>query len=74
MPIRQLTAVVHREDDLWVALCPEVDVASQGATVEEAKRNLQEAVEMFFESASPEETADRLHTETFFSPLEVRVG
>jgi len=47
----QLTAVIHREDDMYVSLCPELDVASQGKSVEEALRNLGEAVELFLETA-----------------------
>lgn len=50
-----LTAIVEREGDLFVALCPELDVASQGATVEEATANLGEAVELFLECAEPSE-------------------
>jgi predicted RNase H-like HicB family nuclease len=53
------TAILTREDGGFVALCPEVDVASQGATVEEAKANLKEAVELFFECASGEEVRQR---------------
>lgn len=56
--IRQLTAVVQREDDVYVALCPEL--ASQGETVESAKKNLVEALELFFESADPSEISRRL--------------
>ena len=56
------------------ALCPELDVASQGSSVEEAKLNLREAVELFLESASPAEVEERLHAETYLSPLEVDVG
>ncbi len=52
---RQLTAIIEREGDGFVSLCPEVDVASQGDTVDEARRNLREALELFFETASPEE-------------------
>jgi len=55
------TAVVEREGDGYVALCPELDAASQGDTVEEARANLREAVELFLETASPEEVAERLH-------------
>lgn len=69
-----LTAVLIREDDGFVALCPEVDVASQGDTVEEAKRNLRETVELFFECASPQEIEDRLSSEAFVSSLEVNVA
>ncbi len=69
-----LTAIVQREDDGWVALCPELDVASQGDSVEQAKRNLREAVELFPESASKTEIGQRLHNESYTSSLEVEVG
>ncbi len=62
MATRQVTAVIEREGDGYVALCPELDIASQGDTIEEARRNLAEAVE-FFETASPDEVRERLHTE-----------
>jgi predicted RNase H-like HicB family nuclease len=52
---RQLTAIIEREGDGYVALCPEFDIASQGITIEEARANLREALELFFEAASPEE-------------------
>jgi predicted RNase H-like HicB family nuclease len=69
----QLTAVIERESDGYVALCPEIDVASQGATVDEARANLREAVELFFESASDNEIARRLPAEVRVEPLEVTV-
>jgi len=72
--IRKLTAIIERENDGYVALCPELDVASQGATVEEARANLTEAVELFLESADPSEVAGRLHSEVFITRLEVAVG
>ena len=71
---RSLTAILIREEDGFVALCPEVDVASQGDTVEAAKANLREAVELFFECASPEEVEARLSSESFVSSLEVQVA
>ncbi len=74
MTVRRMTAIVQREDDGWVALCPEVDVASQGDTIEEARANLQEAVELFLETADAKEIAQRLHVETYTSSLEVNVG
>jgi predicted RNase H-like HicB family nuclease len=46
MTTNTFTAVIHKEDDLYVALCPEVNTASQGATVEEAVVNLKEATEL----------------------------
>lgn len=55
----QLTAVIEREEDGYVATCPELDVVSQGDTVEEARSNLLKAVEGFFEAASPSDPAAR---------------
>ena len=43
------TAVVHKEDDLYVAECPEIGTASQGETIEEAVDNLREATELYLE-------------------------
>lgn len=71
---RQLTAIIEREDDTYVALCPELDIASQGDTVETARTNLIEALELFFESADPTEIARRLHSEVFITRVEVAVG
>ena len=72
--VRQLTAIIEKEDDGYVALCPEVDVASQGDTVGEARDNLKEALELFFEMASPEEINSRLHEEVYVTHVEVEVG
>jgi predicted RNase H-like HicB family nuclease len=74
MPIRRLTALIEREGDGFVSLCPEVDVASQGDTIEEARANLQEALELFFQSASETEITERLHGEVYVTTLEVAVG
>ena len=57
-----------------MALCPELDVASQGTTVEEATANLKEAVELFLESASPEEIKQRQHTDVFVTRFEAAHG
>ena len=56
---KQFTTIIHKEDDLYVSLCPELDIASQGLNIEEAKDNLKEAVELFFECASAEEISQR---------------
>ena len=69
-----LTAVIEREGDGYVALCPELDVASQGDTVEGARANLTEAVELFFETASPAEIAERLSGEVYVTSLDIAVG
>ena len=71
---RQLTAIVEREGDGYVALCPEVDVASQGDSVAEARDNLEEALTLFFKTASSEETDRRLHNEVYVTRIEVPVG
>ena len=71
---RQLTAIIEKEGEGYVALCPEVDVASQGDTVDEARRNLQEALELFFQTASPEEVKERLHDEVYVTQVEVALG
>ncbi len=49
MAARTFTAVIHREDDLYVAECPEVGTVSQGHTIEEAVANLKEATELYLE-------------------------
>ena len=72
--LQQFTAVIEREGDGYVALCPELDIASQGNTVEEAKRNLVEAIELFLDTADPSEIQSRLHTEVFVTRVEVAVG
>ena len=61
----KLTALIEREGDGYVSLCPELDVASQGKTIEEARDNLREALELFLESASPDEIKQRLRSEVF---------
>jgi predicted RNase H-like HicB family nuclease len=72
--LKQFTAIIEREEDGYVALCPELDIASQGNTIEEARSNLVEALELFFETADPSEVQERLHTEVFVTRLEVSVG
>lgn len=70
----QFTAIIQREDDGYVALCPELDIASQGESIEQARYNLIEALELFFEVADPSEIQNRLHTEVFVTQLEVAIG
>jgi len=63
MATRSFTMFLQREDGAWSALCPELDVASQGDTADEAKAHLREAVELFLESASAEEIQTRLNAQ-----------
>jgi predicted RNase H-like HicB family nuclease len=72
--MRHLTAIIERDEVQYVALCPQLDIASQGETVEKARTNLIEALELFFESASPTEIKSRLSGEVFVTQVEVRVG
>jgi predicted RNase H-like HicB family nuclease len=71
---QRFTAIIEREDDTYVALCPELDVASQGESVSEARSNLREAIELFLESASPGEIQSRLHDEIYITQMEVAIG
>ncbi len=72
--LRSLTAVIEREGDGYVAICPEFDIASQGDTVEEARANLTEALTLFFETADASEIARRSQREVFITQVEVPVG
>ncbi len=70
----QFTAVIEKEGDGYVSLCPEFDIASQGKNVEEASANLKEAIGLFFLHASQKEIHQRLHEEVFVTRLEVPIG
>jgi predicted RNase H-like HicB family nuclease len=74
MTRQRLTAVIEKEDGGYMSLCPELDIASQGTTVEEARANLSEAVSLFYESAAPSEITSRLHGEIFVTTFEVAIG
>ncbi len=74
MSSKHLTAIIHKEENTYISLCPELDIASQGKSIEEAKDNLKEAVELFFECASEEEVNQRYYSETYISPLEIAFG
>lgn len=69
-----MTAIIEREGNRFVALCPELDIASEGASIEEARTNLIEALALFFETASSSEVARRLRSEVFVTQGEVLVG
>jgi predicted RNase H-like HicB family nuclease len=71
---RRFTAIIQAEGTGFVSLCPELDIASQGDTIEAARDNLREALELFFECASPAEIEERLSGDVFVTHLEVGVG
>ncbi len=71
---KQLTAFIEREGDGYVSLCPELDIASQGSTIQEARENLREALELFFENASEKEITQRFREEVYVTQVEVAVG
>jgi predicted RNase H-like HicB family nuclease len=60
MAVQTFKAVIHKEDDLYVADCPEVGNVSQGLTVEEAIANLKEATELYLEEFPPEEFIENI--------------
>ena len=66
---QRLTTIIEREDDTYVALCPEFDIASQGESFGDARNNLREAIELFLESASPDEIKSRLHDEIYITQM-----
>lgn len=81
----EFTIQIRREalnsgEDVYVALCLELDIVSQGDTAEQAKVNVTDAVEAFFEVASPSETERRLpfrlrsHSDLFLTSIEVSLG
>ncbi|HEX4809885.1 MAG TPA: type II toxin-antitoxin system HicB family antitoxin [Bryobacteraceae bacterium] len=57
--LQRVTAIIERENDGFVALCPEFDVASQGDSIEEARANLVEALTLFFEAGDSTEISRR---------------
>ncbi|HLY63299.1 MAG TPA: type II toxin-antitoxin system HicB family antitoxin [Terriglobia bacterium] len=60
----KLTAIIESEGDGYVSLCPELDIASQEDSIEQARDNLREALELFFECASVHEVKERPLTAT----------
>ena len=69
--VLRLTALFTWEDDTFVALCPELDIATHGDSLEEAKDMLRDALEGFFEVAKPEEIERRLNSQPFVLPLHI---
>ena len=72
--LRNFTAIIEKEGIGYVALCPELDIVSQGDTVEESKANLHEAIELFFEHASDSEIEHRLKADIFITNMQIEVG
>jgi predicted RNase H-like HicB family nuclease len=64
------TSIVRKEGDGYVSLCPELNVASQGDTIEQATANLKVAVELFLESADPAEVKKRERREVYVTSFE----
>ena len=72
--VHRLTCVIEREDDAYVSSCPELDIASQGRSIEEARDNLIEAVQLFLETADPSEVRERMHSKVYVTGIEVAFG
>ena len=71
---RRLTVIIEREGSGYVAICPDLDVASQGDSVSEARDNIKEALELFFETATPEEINGSLRGEVYVTHVDVTVA
>jgi len=72
--MRSFTAIIERDGDQFVGLCPELDIASQGPTRDAALSNLKEAVDLFLETADAEEIARRLRSEVVVTRFEAARG
>lgn len=72
--VERVTALIEREGDGYVALCPELDIASQGDSIEEARTNLGEALTLFMETASESEIAERFRSEVYVTGLDLVIG
>jgi predicted RNase H-like HicB family nuclease len=66
--------IIEAEGDGYVSLCPELDIASQGDSIEQARDNLREALELFFECASEAEVQLRLRGDVYVTQVEVATG
>jgi predicted RNase H-like HicB family nuclease len=71
MTIPPLSAIIERGERFYIATCPELDVVSQGSTFEEAKHNIEEAVELFLEVADEHEIARRLSRNVQITKLRI---
>jgi predicted RNase H-like HicB family nuclease len=71
---KHLTVIIQAEPPGFVASCPELDIASQGDTIEQSLANLREAVELFYECASPAEIFAGEGGDIYITRLEVSVG
>ncbi len=69
----KFSAIIEKEGRWYVALCPELDVASQGRDIEHAVKNLKEAVSLYLQSASKNEIRAALGGQPFITTLEVTV-
>lgn len=65
MNMQTFTAVIHKEEDMFIADCPEVGTVSQGKTIEEAVTNLKEATELYLEEFPLEAKPERSFVTTF---------
>ncbi len=71
---KHFTAIIQQDNNIYMSFCPELDIASQGDTIQEARKNLAEAIQLFLQEASPNELKERLNSEIYISSLEISVG
>ena len=68
------SAVITKEDDMFVSFCPELDIVSQGYSVEEANNNLREAVELFIEHTSEAQIKQYIKKHVYNTQFEFAFG
>lgn len=73
-PEQLFTAIIEKEDDAFVALCPELDITSQGESIEQALANLREAVDLFLEAADSREIRARRRGPVFVTQFPAARG
>jgi predicted RNase H-like HicB family nuclease len=71
---KQLPCIIEQEGDSYVSLCPQIDIASQGNSVKEARKNLVEAIELFLEIASQKEILAKAYSEIYVTQIKVAIG
>lgn len=64
-------ATIQKDEDIFVSLCPELDIASQENSIDEAKYNLEEAIELFSETASSNEIKHRIKNDVYITNISV---
>jgi len=71
--VKKFTAIIERKENGYIAVCPELNVTSNGETAVDARKNLQEVLESFYTTASLEEINNRFHNEVYVTQVEIAI-